>query len=144
MDNQEKPLLATFDRNEVFDREIKPLLDQLHELCDKHHIPLFSVCTPHRELEFKVIEDGTAVAGGGQVVVKSTFLGMQHPGVMPALALTQVGSNQEIDLCKIDELLSSSAAVHDSCKELIHLLAKKGSMTLAEHLAENLAAEVTH
>lgn len=140
MDNQEKPLLATFDRLEVFESEIKPLLDQLHELCDKHHIPLFSVCTPHRELEFKVIEDGTAVAGGGQVVVKSTFLGMQHPGVMPALALAQVGSEEGIDLCKIDELVSSAVAAHQSCKELTHLVAKKGSMTLAEHVA----ATVTH
>lgn len=140
MDNQEKPLLATFDRTEVFDREIKPLLDQLHELCDKHHVPLFSVVTPHRELKLIDIEDGQAVQGGGQLCIKSAFLGMQHPGVMPALALAQAGSNEEIDLCKVDELLSSAMAAHGSCKEITHLLAKKGSMTLEEHLA----AEVTH
>lgn len=140
MDNQEKPLLATFDRLEVFDREIKPLLDQLHELCDKHHIPLFSVVTPQRDLKLIDIENGQAVQGGGQLCVKSTFLGMQHPGIMPALALVQVGSEEGIDLCKVDELLSSSAAAHQSCKELIHLVAKKGSMTLAEHIA----ATTTH
>lgn len=140
MNNQEKPLLATFDRNEVFESEIKPLLDQLHELCDKHHIPLFTVVTPQRELNLLEIENGQAVSGGGQVAIKSTYLGMQHPGVMPALALAQIGSDQEIDLCKIDELLSSAAAAHESCKELIHFLTKKGSLTLAEHVA----AEVTH
>lgn len=140
MDNQEKPLLATFDRLEVFDREIKPLLDQLHELCDKHHIPLFSVVTPQRDLKLVDIENGQAVQGGGQLCVKSTFLGMQHPGIMPALALAWLGSEEGIDLCKIDELLSSAAAAHESCKELVHLVAKKGSMTLAEHIA----AAVTH
>lgn len=140
MDNQEKPLLATFDRTEVFDREIKPLLDQLHELCDKHHIPLFSVVTPQRELKLVDIEDGQAVQGGGQLCVKSTFLGMQHPGIMPALALVQIGSEEGIDLCNMHELLGSAAAAHESCKEITHLLTKKGSMTLEEHVA----AEITH
>lgn len=140
MDNQEKPLLATFDRCEVFEKEIKPLLDQLHELCDKHHIPLFSVVTPQRELTIVDIEDGQAVQGGGQLCVKSTFLGMQHPGVMPALALVQVGSEEGIDLCNIAELMQSALASHESCKEITHLLTKKGSMTLAEHVA----ATVTH
>ena len=140
MNNQEKPLLATFDRTEVFESEIKPLLDQLHELCDKHHVPLFTVVTPQRDLTLVDIENGQAVQGDGQLCIKSTFLGMQHPGIMPALALAQVGSDEGIDLCKVDELLSSAIATHESCKELIHLVAKKGSMTLEEHVA----ATVTH
>ena len=140
MDNQDKPLLATFDRAEVFNREIKPLLDQLHELCDKHHIPLFTVATPQRELSIVDIENGQAVSGGGQVAIRSTFLGMQHPGVMPALALAQLGSEDGIDLCNVNELHDGAAAAHDSCKEIVHLVAKKGSMTLEEHMA----AAVTH
>lgn len=140
MDNQDKPLLATFDRVEVFNREIKPLLDQLHELCDKHHVPLFTVVTPQRELSIVDIENGRAVSGGGQVCIKSTYLGMQHPGVMPALALAQLSSEDGIDLCNVDELVDGTVAAHDSCKEIVHLVAKKGSMTLEEHMA----AAVTH
>ena len=139
MNNQEKPLLASFDRNEVFESEIKPLLDQLHELCDKHHVPLFTVVTPQRDLTLVDIENGQAVQGDGQLCIKSTFLGMQHPGIMPALALARVGSEDGIDLCKIDELLSNAAAVHDSCKELIHLLTKQGSLTLEEHIAAGIS-----
>ena len=140
MNNQEKPLLASFDRNEVFESEIKPLLDQLHELCDKHHVPLFTVVTPQRDLTLVDIENGQAVSGDGQVCVKSTLMGMQHPGIMPALALARVGSEDGIDLCNLEELVQSSFAAHDSCKEFIHLLTKQGSLTLEEHVA----AQVTH
>lgn len=140
MNNQKKPLLANFDHSAVFESEIKPLLDQLHELCDKHHVPLFSVVTPQRDLTLVDIENGQAVQGGGLLCAKSTFLGMQHPGVMPALALAQVGSEGGIDLCRLDDLVQSSFATHESCKELIHLIAKQGSLTLEEHVA----AQVTH
>lgn len=140
MDNQEKPLLANFDHSAVYEKEILPLLEQLVELCDKHHVPLFAVVTPQRELTLVDIEGGQAVQGGGQVCIKSTFMGMQHPGVMTALTLTRAGSEEGIDLCNLDDLIQGSFAAYESCRELIHLLAKTGSMTLEEHVA----AAVTH
>lgn len=129
MNQEDKPLLASFDRNDVFEKEILPRLEELHALCVEHHIPISMTCTPRRTMT----RNGDALHTNGKIYSKGAFLGMQHPSVMVPLSMVIAAVESDGDFTNPEQSIPALLEVTDACRQVIKNLSDKGSLTLAEH-----------
>lgn len=129
MDNQDKPLLASFDHNDVFEKEILPRIEELHALCVEHHIPISVSCTPQRTMT----RNGDALHTNGKIYSKGAFLGMQHPSIMVPLAMVVAATESDGDFTNPEHSVPALLEVTNACRQVISDVSNKGSLTLAEH-----------
>lgn len=110
-----RPIEASFDRTEVFEEKIRPLINQLQALCIEEHIPYFLAITPRRQLEGAIDDDGDpAIKTCGLVVTHNVLLGMQFSSIIPLLDVVQRCSNGRLEDSNIKAILEN---VHDATEK---------------------------
>lgn len=120
-----------YDETEVFMKEIFPLMEQVHALCEKHDLPIVMYCQYGQEDDPDAPDDRTRAAMSAMVGTP----GERAAPMMHALALAMTDPSKAI-LSMVAALAGQVRVVDAATEEAARGKAKDAADALLKHFAK--------